>query len=334
MSSDAAAYSAAVTALYDILYTNEYCGLAASALFIYDAVVTFDQEVAYFWGAGWSGASLLFFANKGISLILYVLVLVGLTSLPSDEPCAVGSTMIIVPVRSCSLFQKAFLAAPVLQIFPWAAFSALRGYVLSKSKLLGLLIFALSVVPAGVNLVPAAKEPSVTIISRVPLVVADILLIYITWTKLSNGDVLRGIRRSKRLSLPNVLLRDGTVYFVVLLILNGLHLTLEVLSVALTADNTSYVPIFTGPMTAILVSRFLLQLQEASHTILRVDSDDPLHISMGPYDGTPSFIRSLGAVLDPDGLREDHADLDETNPRPDIEEEERTEQIVVQSSAS
>ncbi len=86
-------------------YTNEYCGLAASGssisvfsahpyiepmhgllvLFIYDAVVTFDQEVAYFWGAGWSGASLLFFANKGISLILYALVLVELASFPSDE---------------------------------------------------------------------------------------------------------------------------------------------------------------------------------------------------------------------------------------------------------
>ncbi len=162
----------------------------------------------------------------------------------------------------------------------------------------------------------------------------------------------------------------------VLLILNGLHLTLEVLSVsrqvAATLSDLNVHAIPPSPtggidcrqhelrshlhrpvcgslpcmhdtrspllsihrMTAILVSRFLLQLQEASHTILRVDSDDPLHISMGPYDGTPSFIRSLGAVLDPDGLREDHADLDETNQRPDIEEEERTEQVVAQSSAS
>ena len=53
-------------------------------------------------------------------------------------------------------------------------------------------------------------------------------------------------------------------------------------------------------ITAILVSRFLLKLQEASSTIIRVDHDDPLHFSGDTYDDTPSFIRSLGAVIDSD----------------------------------
>ncbi|KAI0708806.1 hypothetical protein C8T65DRAFT_740025 [Cerioporus squamosus] len=315
MSSDAEASAAAVATLHNILNTNAYCAVAASSLFLYDAVVTFDREVAYFWRAGWTGASLLFFANKGISLILYVLVLVGLTSFSSD--------------------QQAFLAVPVLQIIPWAVFSALRAYALSKSKALGLLVFALSVAPAGVNLVPSAEQPSVTIISRVPLIVADILLIYITWANLSSGGVPRGIGQSKRRSLPDILLCDGTVYFIVLLVLNGLHLTLEVLSVALTADNTSYVPIFTGPITAILVSRFLLQLQEASQTVVRVDSDDPLHISMNTYDGTPSFIRSLGAVIDPDRPRDDSSESETAlRSRTDDDEGDGDAQAAMQSSSA
>ena len=53
-------------------------------------------------------------------------------------------------------------------------------------------------------------------------------------------------------------------------------------------------------ITAILVSRFLLKLQEASRTVIRVDHDDPLHFSGGTYDDTPSFIRSLGAIIDSD----------------------------------
>ncbi len=46
-------------------------------------------------------------------------------------------------------------------------------------------------------------------ISRVPLIVADMLLIYITWTKLSSKDALRGLGQSKRLSLSDILFRSG-----------------------------------------------------------------------------------------------------------------------------
>lgn len=39
---------------------------------------------------------------------------------------------------------------------------------------------------------------------------ADILLVYITWTKLNGRDTARDIRPSRRLSLSDILLRDGT----------------------------------------------------------------------------------------------------------------------------
>ncbi|RPD73352.1 hypothetical protein L226DRAFT_561383 [Lentinus tigrinus ALCF2SS1-7] len=124
------------------------------------------------------------------------------------------------------------------------------------------------------------------------------LLIYITWTNLSSRDVLRGLRQSKRLPLSDILLRDGTIYFLVMFILNVLHLTFSATALV-SGIKGSYITVFTSPITAILVSRFLLELQEAGQRIVRVDSDDPLHISMNPYDDTPSFIRSLGAVIDP-----------------------------------
>ncbi len=52
------------------------------------------------------------------------------------------------------------------------------------------------------------------VISRVPLIVADMILIYITWTRLSSRDALRvDLRRSKRPSLQDILFRDGMFLF-------------------------------------------------------------------------------------------------------------------------
>ncbi len=48
---------------------------------------------------------------------------------------------------------------------------------------------------------------------------------------------------------------------------------------------------------AILISRFLLELQEASQMVVRLCPDDPLHSARDPFDSTPSFISSLGGSV-------------------------------------
>ncbi|KAI0714144.1 hypothetical protein C8T65DRAFT_154507 [Cerioporus squamosus] len=276
--------AAATAALFDSLYIGNYCTVAASVLFIYDTFITFDSEVACFWTAKRpGGASLLFFAN------------------------------------SCSSFSIAIEAMSLLQFVPAAAFSALRAYVLSRSKLLGLFILSLSLAPVAANLVPygyqlsgenfppfgclyteniaAALSLKFTIISRVPLIATDILLIYITWVRLSSWSALRDVQRSRRLPLSDILFRGGIIYFLVLFVLNVLHLTFSATAVAIQAELTSYVTIFTAPITAILISRFLLALQEANQMVVRVDSDNQLHSSRNPYDSAPSFISSLGGFI-------------------------------------
>ncbi len=52
-------------------------------------------------------------------------------------------------------------------------------------------------------------------------------------------------------------------------------------------------------ITAILISRFLLELQEANHTVVKLDANDPLHSSRNAWDSTPSFISSLGGFINP-----------------------------------
>ncbi|TFK83770.1 hypothetical protein K466DRAFT_467712, partial [Polyporus arcularius HHB13444] len=168
-------------------------------LFIYETCLTLDREVAYLWSAKRTGASLLFFANKWLSMTGYIMMLAEFASFPSDKVRSLNQC----PVGSCSHFQVAVFAVGVLQFVPWAIFSALRAYVLAQSKFLGLLILTLSLAPVGANLVQygyhlsgeniapfgcletnTATGPIVVITSRVALIVADVLLIYITWTKL------------------------------------------------------------------------------------------------------------------------------------------------------
>ncbi|KAI0712728.1 hypothetical protein C8T65DRAFT_176577 [Cerioporus squamosus] len=77
--------SNADAALFQSIYTGDYCAVAASALPLYEAIVTFDREVACFWSSKWTGAPLLFFANKWISVTYAVLELVRFARMPSDR---------------------------------------------------------------------------------------------------------------------------------------------------------------------------------------------------------------------------------------------------------
>ncbi|RPD68604.1 hypothetical protein L226DRAFT_540612 [Lentinus tigrinus ALCF2SS1-7] len=214
------------------------------SLFIYEVLITLDREVACFWTSkqSKSGARLLFLANKWISVIVSAMAFAQMANLSSDKFTWVGAIF------------------PGLQFIPGALFSALRGYVLSRSKPLALLILILSLTPLGGFLFPPfgctviddtteSLQTKLLYISRIPLIVADTLLICITWSKLISREALRGIGQSKRLSLSDVLLRDGTSLCIttVLFVMNVLHFSLSLAALAIGADGASNVSIFTAP---------------------------------------------------------------------------------------
>ena len=49
-------------------------------------------------------------------------------------------------------------------------------------------------------------------------------------------------------------------------------------------------------LTAILVSRFLINLQEANLRSVKVDSDDPAYITSHSQNSLPSFVAALGTT--------------------------------------
>ncbi|TFK87792.1 hypothetical protein K466DRAFT_586068 [Polyporus arcularius HHB13444] len=306
--------AAAAASLYNRIYTDKYCEVAAAVLFTYDSLITFDRELAYFWTAKRiSGASLLFFANKWISTMLYATAWIHFASFPSNK---VSSGL------HCSVFADTQWALFITQFIPGAAFSALRVYVLSRRKLLGLLVFALSLAPVGGNLAwygyhfsgenlppfgclrtdnttPALdlRNGAVVLISRVPLILSDMILIYITWIKLSSWVVRRHIKQSRILSLSDILLHGG----IILLILNIVHITFTSTELAGGSfSGGSELPLFTGLLTTVIISRFLLELQQANQVAVRVDLDDSSQALRDPWDSTPSFISSLGGFINSD----------------------------------
>ncbi|TFK86463.1 hypothetical protein K466DRAFT_600298 [Polyporus arcularius HHB13444] len=134
----------------------------------------------------------------------------------------------------------------------------------------------------------------VTIASRTSLISADALLVLTTWWTLSRGSVL--VQHRSKGSFVYVLLRDGTIYFIALLALNALHLTLTLLSHIQALQSVSVVTLFTEPVTGILVSRFLLNLQSVNQTALDIDSSIQIESSSGKTSESLVFERVVGSL--------------------------------------
>ncbi|KAI1791845.1 hypothetical protein LXA43DRAFT_380256 [Ganoderma leucocontextum] len=113
----------------------------------------------------------------------------------------------------------------------------------------------------------------VTVISRACLIVADALLVLATWVTVSRTVRMGIFTTGDMPTFGAVLLRNGALYFLVLFFLNSLHLTLTVLSVSEIAfQNASFVLQFVHPITGILVSHFLLDLQSTNRAVMHMDT--------------------------------------------------------------
>ncbi|OJT04657.1 hypothetical protein TRAPUB_4593 [Trametes pubescens] len=164
--------------------------------------------------------------------------------------------------------------------------------------------------------------------SRSCLIVADVLVILVTW---------RSLRRTSRdgggvgPTLSNTLLHNGTIYFVVVVVCNTLHLILTLLSITTPLQQTSQVTALTDPITTILICRFFLALQRANQAAL---GRDTLH-------STQSELRNSHDVSGDTGLRFASVmigsigeSLTETDPELDTVDADDLEEIGEKESAS
>ncbi|OBZ67914.1 hypothetical protein A0H81_12146 [Grifola frondosa] len=154
-------------------------------------------------------------------------------------------------------------------------------------------------------------------------IATDALVLVLTWAKTF------GIKRAAmslhiKATLSTLLLRDGTLYFAILLLLNVVDL------VVLQSDVIfNPLPIFIDVFTCILISRFMLNLREVFY------SDDPLHdhsaslvSRFSNVNFASNVIGNLGAPLAYDGWT-----TDSTNVRAAEDWDTELEEVVPQTSS-
>ncbi|KAL1938182.1 hypothetical protein VTO73DRAFT_11826 [Trametes versicolor] len=203
-----------------------------SPLLAYEYVITFDKEVTLFWKRKKTGATVLFLAIRYLTL--------------------------------CSTAQKVQFVVSLCQYPFWAAFSGLRALALSRMNWpLAVVVFVLALAPLGMNLLDGIDLLVVgVIVSRASLIVADMLVVIVTWMSWRKGmsHAVAGMVPT----LSNILMYNGTIYFLVVVICNAVHLTLTVISITTPLTQVSEATALTDPLTAILICRFLLALQHAN----------------------------------------------------------------------
>ncbi|KAI0738471.1 hypothetical protein C8Q80DRAFT_1205474 [Daedaleopsis nitida] len=233
--------------------------------------------------------------------------------------------------HSCATTQRVVAVIGMSQYLPWAAFSALRAYALSRSRIWTSIVLILSVAPTAVNLmvfilhnisgridpvsgcresitIPLSASESATgsIISRISLIIADIILIGITLGSIqrsSRNPVLLMPIRAPR-SLQDILFRDGIYYFIVMLILNTLHLICTLASILdpIIGSSGSNIVQFTEPCTGVLINRFILHLQEASSRKAQTETESSMRseslvfTSVGISTGSFAMSTVVGSI--------------------------------------
>ncbi|OCH90647.1 hypothetical protein OBBRIDRAFT_793088 [Obba rivulosa] len=209
----------------------------------------------------------------------------------------------------------------------WAVFSAIRIYTITAGNwLLASVVFTLSIVPMATNTygffasyvfqivqfpgdiaectLGRTISPDVildlTIVTRTCAITADVILLATTWVKTYSS--WRSAKRNKiSCPLTTMLLKDGTLYFFVLLSLN-------VISIAGVSTNVfiDTAGSFATPLQAIIVSHFLINLRQVARGPQNGNSEDTGGATSCPANSSLrfiSFIDNMGEHLD-HGARE------------------------------
>ncbi|TBU52766.1 hypothetical protein BD310DRAFT_939400 [Dichomitus squalens] len=284
---------------------------AADALLAYDYVLTFHSEVALFWTGGRvSGATILFLLNRYITLAAQIF---DTAPLPSSVESAFSSYVAYVVLRAS-------------QYLAWAAFSALRSYALCPHPYrwpVSATVFALSSVPIVTNMwinlyrLAFVKEPQLGLIATNPIsvstilkrdmivevatrssmIASDLVVLCVTWYRTYQTAKL-SLRSLGKQTFASILLLDGMA----LLVLSVLQMTFTLTRVATDVGMalTSVIAILEEPITAILTSRFLIDLQNAQRKLAGSSRSVSLgELAFEPQSSrnTSRFIGSLGGQL-------------------------------------
>ncbi|RDX45648.1 hypothetical protein OH76DRAFT_1486132 [Lentinus brumalis] len=294
---------ASTISIYAIVQDQKYVYAASTAVLAYDILLTLGREAQLFWTGRSTGATILYFTVRSTGLLVNIL----------------GFAQYIPTLNQEVILIQQFYSKSLAHVF-----SGMRVFALTRRWTWGAIVFVLSLAPVAVNLadliiytfgatwpligcykatLPMATKIhtllSFLVLSRGGLVVAVIILVIITLCTLRHGSAagvaMNSIRVWKRRSLSDIMLWNGVLYFLAITIMNSLQLFLN-LGGTETNGIVGWLVAFAPPLNTILISRFLLDLQEAKSQDMRLDGDDTFLFTESAPVRTLTFARVFGSI--------------------------------------
>ncbi|KAI0325606.1 hypothetical protein GY45DRAFT_1260568 [Cubamyces sp. BRFM 1775] len=345
-SSETVTAAEAVIANRSFFFISNCALFAEAALIFHEYFITFDSEVRLIWRRRITGASVLFFLNRYIMIFDNVITL-------ASYPARTDLVRLLAILALCDILGWMDVVLNLLPYFIWNAFSTMRVYAISgRDWRIASVVCLLMIGPIASNVynipfeTPDNMPPpyncqfdnAITLQTHniIPLIAGDAIVLIVTWWKTYRLKKAADEARVK-MSIVDMLLRDGTMYFGTMLVLNVLHIMVNyVVKVSFLGDAVDV-------LTSILVSRFIMNLRniDAKDTgqITRSVNSDP---GLGSWHATREgdggrgtlvfasgrFVDSMGGPLEHSTMLarsgfDDGSEMEERESGADIEEVSR-----------
>ncbi|KAH9847226.1 hypothetical protein C2E23DRAFT_742194 [Lenzites betulinus] len=303
------------------LIEGNYTLLASTFLFYYDYLITLPTEVRVFWTSRWNLASVYFFLIRyGFFLDITILALGNIRFTPNAG--------LHESARTCGLLLDIGIAFSFLNFVVVAAFVATRMYAIwGCSKRVGVLVFLLGLINPnaitpmlvfGMTRVVMSPWPvwgcesfiqdyndkyiAFSHLTAVPIIVSSIGIVYellcLLMTVYKTISVYRLRRRSGHpgAALTTLLLRDGSLYFIVMAVLSLVNIVAA--AIPSVPSNVQLNAVFGRALTPILTTRFIAHLQE-------INNEDTVDHSTIHFTTHPHRTRVFTSIGGPISFLED-----------------------------
>ncbi|KAI0800202.1 hypothetical protein C8Q74DRAFT_1235040 [Fomes fomentarius] len=255
---------------YPRLIIENYCIVASTALLWFDFALTFTTEVRRIWGRKFSGATLVFLFMRYTALLDRVFFLLQVLLWNTSD-------------TACGGIDRTDDVLVILNYFGIALFTVLRVYGVWAGDWKPLiLVIPLTIVkpilyiienvhyysvqagpPFGCLYIYTLPDPLLAqyvfaTVAKATTIAADAVLIALTWIK-TIGISREAKKYGFNTPLATLLLRDGTAYFLVLLLIQ----IVSIISSQVGSSITVWLvwPYFEQVLTVIFLSRFMLDLR-------------------------------------------------------------------------
>ncbi|KZV98226.1 hypothetical protein EXIGLDRAFT_832323 [Exidia glandulosa HHB12029] len=215
-----------VVALQD-LQTCRYVYLSALAILVWAYVLTFEEERRCMWGTRLRLLQALFYTNRYLPIAFQVFNVVGDANAANTSAAATQWTIAaaIVTYRVWALYQANRLVKTFIIVL-WGV-ATCGVIVLSVISLLGHPF--VSDLPFGLRVCYPAKPLELTWAPFLPPLIFDAVAFTLALCKLVQHNAFMSTLRDSQVNrqIYNVMARDSTLYFVVILATNLVNVLLE-----------------------------------------------------------------------------------------------------------